>query len=105
MTINKPDVVAYRYINKDNPVLRGVSLHHDASCTSTLITPEPLIRLSDYEALQAKCERLVEALTELCDEIDKHEIHVAISKTSISWFKRKAREALAAQQQEDRGDE
>ena len=38
---------------------------------------------------------LVEALTELCDEIDKHEIHAAISKTSISWFKRKARKALA----------
>lgn len=39
---------------------------------------------------------LEEALTELCDEIDKHEIHDAISKTSISWFKRKARGALAA---------
>lgn len=39
---------------------------------------------------------LVEALTELCDEIDKHEIHAAISKTSILWFKRKARKALAA---------
>lgn len=39
---------------------------------------------------------LVEALTELCDEIDKHHIHAAISETSISWFKRKARKALAA---------
>src|SRR5690606_12827693 len=33
-------------------------------------------------------EALVEALTELCDEIDKHEIHSAISETSILWFKR-----------------
>lgn len=39
---------------------------------------------------------LVEALTELCDEIDKHEIHSVISKTSISWFKRKARKVLVA---------
>lgn len=39
---------------------------------------------------------LVETITELCDEIDKHEIHTAISKTNILWFKRKAREALAA---------
>lgn len=39
---------------------------------------------------------LVEALTELCDEIDNHEIHTAISKTSILWFKRKARAALDA---------
>lgn len=50
----------------------------------------------------AECEKqpdvtqLAEALTELCDEIDKHEIHAAISKTSISWFKRKARAVLAA---------
>jgi len=39
---------------------------------------------------------LVEALTELCDEIDNHEIHTSIAKTSILWFKRKARAALAA---------
>jgi hypothetical protein len=54
---------------------------------------------ADYQRLQAEREKLVEALTELCDEIDKHEIHAAISKTSISWFKRKARKALAAYQQ------
>lgn len=38
---------------------------------------------------------LVEALTELCDEIDNHEIHTAISKTSILGFKRKARKTLS----------
>lgn len=38
---------------------------------------------------------LVGALTELCDEIDNHDIHSAISKTNILWFKRKARAALA----------
>ena len=47
--------------------------------------------------------RLVEALTELCDEIDKHEIHAVISKTSISWFKRKARSVLAAHHIKDNG--
>lgn len=46
-------------------------------------------------ALLAERDALRGALTELCDEIDKHEIHAAISKTSISWFKRKARAALA----------
>lgn len=49
-------------------------------------------------ALLAERDALREALTELCDEIDKHEIHAAISKTSISWFKRKARAALAQEQ-------
>lgn len=49
-------------------------------------------------------ERLRAALTELCDEIDKHEIHAAISKTSISWFKRKARAALAQGQGGSDGD-
>lgn len=58
MTTNKPEVVAYHHINKENPGHRGVSLHHDASCTSTSASTEPLIRLSDYEALQAECEKL-----------------------------------------------
>ena len=60
MTTNKPEVVAYYHTNKENPEHRGVSLHHDASCTNTLINTEPLIRLSDYEALQAECDALVE---------------------------------------------
>lgn len=58
MTTNKPEVVAYLHTNKENPEHRGVILHHDASCTSTLTNTEPLIRLSDYEALQVECERL-----------------------------------------------
>lgn len=41
-------------------------------------------------------DALLEAMAELCDEIDKHEIHATISETSILWFKRKARNALAA---------
>lgn len=49
--------------------------------------------------------QLVEALTKLCDEIDKHEIHAAISKTSISWFKRKARAVLAAHHIKDNWNE
>ena len=52
-------------------------------------------RRGEIERLLAERDALREALTELCDEIDKHEIHAAISKTSISWFKRKARSALA----------
>lgn len=54
MITNKTEVVAYHRINKENPERRGV-----------LISPEPLIRLSDYEALQAECERLK-------SELDSH---------------------------------
>ena len=40
--------------------------------------------------------KLVEALTELCDEIDKYDTRTAITETDIHWFKRKARKAIAA---------
>ena len=56
---------------------------------------ECFVQYRHLRALLAERDVLREALTELCDEIDKHEIHAAISKTSISWFKRKARAALA----------
>lgn len=65
MTTDKPKVEAYLHTNKENPELRGVNLHHDVSCTNTLINTEPLIRLSDYEALQAKNDALMEALEEI----------------------------------------
>lgn len=64
MTTNKPEVVAYLHSDKENQEHRGVSLHHDASCTSTFISTEPLIRLSEYEALQAECEELGKDLAE-----------------------------------------
>lgn len=65
MTTNKPEVVAYLHTDNENPKLKGVSLHHRASCTSTLISTEPLIRLSDYEALQAEREKLLARVEEL----------------------------------------
>ena len=55
MTTNKPEIVAYHH---ESPEHRAVSLHHDASCTSTPIKTEPLIRLSDYQQLRAECEML-----------------------------------------------
>lgn len=58
MTTNKPEVVAYRHVNKEHPTLRGVSLFQDPSCYNELVEVEALIRLSDYEALQAECEKL-----------------------------------------------
>lgn len=56
---------------------------------------------ADFDPVPARqpapdVKALMEALTELCDEIDNHDIHSAISKTNILWFKRKAREALSA---------
>ena len=61
MTTNKPEVVAYLHIDKENPECRGASLYHNESCANTLIHTEPLIRLSDYEALQAEYESLRKA--------------------------------------------
>lgn len=58
MTTNKPEVVAYHHSNKTNPDIRGVSLFHDPNRISKYEITEPLIRLSDYEALQAENERL-----------------------------------------------
>lgn len=58
VSADKPEVVAYLHSNKENPEHRGVSLFHDKSCTNTLVNTEPLIRLSDYEALQAENDTL-----------------------------------------------
>ena len=69
MIVNKPEVGAYLHTNKENSYLRGVSLLHDVSCASTLTNTEPLIRLSEYEALQAECVRLVTALEEIISPI------------------------------------
>lgn len=53
MTTNKPEIVAYLHSDKEDPKHKGVSLHYDMSYTYPLVNTEPLIRLSDYEALQA----------------------------------------------------
>lgn len=63
MTTNKPAVVAWKvrdeiFHSKEDAV--AASAFHSRHCDL-----EPLIRLSDYEALQAECEELrqeVEAL-------------------------------------------
>lgn len=60
----------------------GAGGEHEEDCS--MASPAP-----DVEAL-------VETLTELCDEIDNHEIHTPISKTNVLRLKRKARSALAA---------
>ena len=65
MTTNKPEVVAYLHTFKETPECGVVSLNHDASCTSTMDITEPLIRLSDYEALQAASEALVGSLEQI----------------------------------------
>lgn len=54
MTTNKPEVVAFYYANKTNPGIRGVTLSHDPSWANVYESTEPLIRLSDYETLQAE---------------------------------------------------
>lgn len=61
MTI-KPEVMAY-FINhkyKHGSKQVGVRLleNHDPSCMSNNWNYDPLIRLSDYERLQAECDAL-----------------------------------------------
>ncbi|WP_075881479.1 hypothetical protein [Vreelandella massiliensis] len=56
----QPEIVAYRHVNKKDPAMCGVSLTHDPSCYSTETNIEPLVRLSDYEALAAHVEQLIE---------------------------------------------
>src|SRR5690554_6710978 len=56
MRTNKPEVVAW-YTPNTRDTLPVVALNDRSQ------RGEPLIRLSDYEALQAECEELVEALS------------------------------------------
>lgn len=84
MTTNKPEVVAYHHTNKENPEHRGVSLRRDLSCTSTLINTEPLIRLSDYQRLQAECYDLREKLE-------------VVEKQRPYWAKGYSTDSIAAQ--------
>lgn len=53
MTTNKPEVLGYA---TSEGVHKSLSMAELLRLTREL--PEPLIRLSDYEALKAKCERL-----------------------------------------------
>ena len=59
MTDNKPEVMAY-FISHKYEQQAGVSLfeNHDPSCVNKNWNYEPLVRLSDYEALQAEYEKL-----------------------------------------------
>lgn len=53
MTAQTPQIEAYLHVNRENPQLRGVSLHHDNSCANESTHTEPLVRLSDLEAYLA----------------------------------------------------
>lgn len=78
MTHNKPEVQAILVtcIDRDGKtiLMRAVKLkeNHDPSCINSLYQYEPLIRLSDYEALQVECGKLRERVAELkrlCDRL------------------------------------
>lgn len=63
MTTNKPEVLAWRWrkpIVNDQGETIGASAWEYGAAPGFLPwwTNDPLIRLSDYEALQAKCENL-----------------------------------------------
>lgn len=75
---------------KSVPVARSLDFEAMHTPFGIHATPQQADKVRELEA------KLIEALTALCAEIDRHEIHTAISETNILWFKRKAREALAA---------
>lgn len=62
MTTNKPEIVAWCYKHPNTSTVWIVD--HPSRCPEG--TKEaPLIRLSDYEDLQAECERLKHLLAEI----------------------------------------
>ena len=63
MTTNKPEVMAW-YTPATKGTLPVVALNDRSQ------RGEPLIRLSDYEALQAECERLRSIISDLQEAIE-----------------------------------
>lgn len=54
MTSNKPDIQAF-LMKQDGHYEPYVSIQRDSGCTGMVY---PLVRLCDYEALQAECKKL-----------------------------------------------
>lgn len=65
MTTNKPEVVAEVHGHLYSLIIDWKTPTLDSMCRAG----DQLIRLSDYEALQAECDALVEALVEISDPI------------------------------------
>lgn len=76
MTANKPEVVAWRWrkpiVNDHGETVGGVWELGGAPAFLPWWTNEPLVRLSDYEALRAECDTLVEALESAKNLIANH---------------------------------
>ena len=76
MTANNPEVVAWRWrkpIVNDRGETVGTTAWKLGEAPSFLPwwANEPLIRLSDYESLQAECEKLAESLELMVTAHDK----------------------------------
>ena len=72
MTLNKPEVVAWRWckpVVNDQGKTVGVTAWKlgDAPDFLPWWMNDPLIRLSDYQRLQAECEKLRKAIRRLCN--------------------------------------
>ena len=75
MTTNKPEVVAWRWrkpvVNDQGEAIGATAWKlSDAPGFLPWWENDPLIRLGDYKALQAKCEKLADALQEVVDAAD-----------------------------------
>ena len=70
MTTNKPEVVGYRYKASKSRGKWHYQQHWPTSDNMAVTERgecDALIRLSDYEALQAECEKLRAAIRRLCN--------------------------------------
>src|SRR5690606_23334828 len=68
MTTNKPEVVAEVHQHLNNLVVDWKSRASESVC----VAGDQLIRLSDYEALQAECEKLRAAMIEAKSYIEHY---------------------------------
>lgn len=80
MTTNKPEVVAYA-THHDEPMLFP-SKREAAMYGEDGEEPVALIRLSDYERLQAECEKLVEALG-VSAQTEQPELYTCVGKGGV----------------------
>src|SRR5690554_2950579 len=70
MTTNKPEVVGYLVEVTNDPDIGAFFVDHEPALRGCVNTP--LVRLSDYEALQAECEKLRALLSQSAPIVHAH---------------------------------
>lgn len=91
MTTNKPEVVAWRWrkpvVNDQGETVGGVWKLGGAPAFLSWWTNEPLVRLSDYESLQAECEKLIAALKSCAKAGSAAEVEMVVDAALAAYNK------------------